>query len=104
MTWRRRRPRFGDLVERQLDLFASDHEGLVHDTEAALEAYNTAPKDEAEERYGDFVDLVDTGRDELEELRDTYAGTLDEDAADEYRRVFNERARRRFPRFGFELD
>ena len=36
-------------------------------------------QDEAEERYGDFVDLVDTGRDELEEIRDTYAQTLDED-------------------------
>ncbi len=101
---RRRRRRFGELVDRQLALFAEDHAGLVRDTEAALGAYNSSPSDEAEERYGDFVDLVDTGRDELEEIRDTYAQTLDEDAADEYRLVFNDRARKRFPRFGFELD
>ena len=101
---RRRRPRFAELVERQLDLFEEDHAGLVGDVEAALEAYNSSPKDEAEERYGDFVDLVDTGRDELEEIRDTYAHTLEEDAAEGYRAVFNDRARKRFPRFGFELD
>jgi hypothetical protein len=101
---RRRPPRFAELVERQLDLFEEDHAGLVSDIEAALEAYNSSPKDEAEERYGDFVDLVDTGRDELEEIRDTYSQTLEEDAAEGYRAVFSDRARKRFPRIGFELD
>ena len=101
---RRRRPRFAELVERQLDLFEADHAGLVNDVEAALETYNSSPKEEAEERYGDFVDLVDTGRDELEEIRDAYSQTLDEDMAERYRAVFNDGARKRFPRLGFELD
>lgn len=104
MIRRRRRPRFAELVDRQLDFFDEDHAGLVHDTEAALAAYTSSPRDEAEERYGDFVDLVDAGRDALEEIRDTYARTLDEDADEEYRMTFNEHARKRFPRFGFELD
>jgi hypothetical protein len=104
MRRKRGRPRFAELVDRQLDLFAEDHAGLVRDAEAALAAYTSSPKDEAEERYGDFVDLVDTGRDALEEIRDTYARTLEDDAAEEYRALFNDHARRRFPRFGFELD
>jgi hypothetical protein len=99
-----RRGRFTDLVERQLDLFAADRAGLVSDTEAALRAYDRADRDEAEERYGDYVDLADTGRDALVELREAYAETLEDDVADEYRNVFDRLARKRFPRFGLELD
>ena len=93
-----------DLVERQIALFEAENQGLIRDTEAALDAYNRAPRDEAEERYGDYLDLVETGTDELIELRDNYAATLDEDAADEYRLAFNDLARKRLPRFGLELD
>ena len=100
----RRRRRFADVVERQLDLFESEHAGLIRDCEAALRAYTEAESDEAEERYGDFVDLVDTGRGELVSLRDAYVQTLDEDAAGEYVYVFNARVRKRLPRFGLELD
>ncbi|HYY34431.1 MAG TPA: hypothetical protein VE693_12765 [Gaiellaceae bacterium] len=96
--------RFVDLIERQLELFAAEHAGLIADVEAALLAYNRAPRGEAEERYGDFLDLVETATDELVELRDNYAATLDEEAADEYRLLFNDSVRRRLPRFGLELD
>jgi hypothetical protein len=96
--------RFADLIERQLDLFMSENGGLMADVEAALRAYDHAPREEAEERYGDFLDLVETGTDELVELRDNYAATLDEDAAEEYRDAFNDLARKRLPRFGLELD
>jgi hypothetical protein len=95
---------FVDLVERQLDLFAAENAGLLTDVEAALGAYNRAPRDEAEERYGDFLDLVETGTDELIELRENYAFTLDPDAAQAYRNVFNNLVRRRLPRFGLEVD
>jgi hypothetical protein len=98
------RGRFVDLVERQLNLFAAEHAGLIGDVEAALRAYDEAPRDEAEERYGDFLDLVETGTDELTELRDNYASTLDEEAAEEYRGIFNDLVRKRLPRFGLELD
>lgn len=98
------RGRFVDLVERQLTLFTSENAGLIRDTEAALAAYNRSPRDEAEERYGDYLDLVETGTDELVELRDNYAASLDEDAAEEYCNVFNLRVRKRLPRFGLQLD
>ena len=96
--------RFVELVERQLVLFEEEHSGLLEDVEAALSAYDRAPRDEAEERYGDFLDLVETGTDELIELRETYAATLETDAALEYEAVFNDLARKRLPRFGLELD
>jgi hypothetical protein len=97
------RGRFVDLIERQLDLFQREHAGLIHDTEAALQAYNEAPREEAEERYGDFLDLVETGTEELTEMRDAYAQTLDPDGADEYRDLFNRLVRKRLPRFGLEI-
>jgi hypothetical protein len=98
------RGRFVDLVRRQLTLFGQEHAGLVEDCEAALRAYNRAPREEAEERYGDYLDLVGAGTDELLRLRDGFAATLDEDAAAEYRDVFNRAVRKRLPRFGLELD
>ena len=96
--------RFVELVERQLELFATEHAALIRDCEAALDAYNGAPRDEAEERYGDYVDLVDAARDALLVYRDGYARTLDGDAAEDYEEAFNRLVRRRLPRFGLELD
>jgi hypothetical protein len=98
------RGRFAEVIERQLALFAAEHAGLIRDTEAALAAYDRAPRDEAEERYGDYLDLVETGTDELVALRDNYAATLDEAAGDEYLELFNRAVRKRIPRFGLELD
>jgi hypothetical protein len=93
-----------DLVERQLDLFAEEYAGLMRDCEAALTAYNRAGRGEAEQRYGDYLDLVDAARDALVEYRDAYLRTLDEEAAEEYEDAFNRLVRRRLPRFGLELD
>lgn len=98
------RGRFVDLVERQLTLFSQEHSGLIEDCEAALRAYNRAQRDEAEERYGDYLDLVGAGTDELLRLRDGFVETLEEDAAEEYRDVFNRVVRKRLPRFGLELE
>jgi hypothetical protein len=98
------RGRFVDLVERQLALFQAEHEGLIRDAEAALAAYNGAPRDEAEERYGDYLDLVETGTDELVELRDNYAATLGDDSSEAYQEAFNRIVRKRLPRFGLQLD
>ena len=98
------RGRFVDVVERQIALFTAENAGLIRDTEAALDTYNRAPRDEAEERYGDYLDLVETGTDELVELRDNFAATLDEDSYEEYHDVFNRVVRKRLPRFGLQLD
>jgi hypothetical protein len=100
----RRRRRFADVIERQLDLFEDEHEDLLGDCEAAELAYRRAGADEAEERYGDYLDLVETGTEVLAELRDNYARTLDDDAADEYEDAFNRAVLRRLPRFALEIE
>src|SRR5436190_1924823 len=56
-----KRKRFGDLVTRQLALFECEQRDLIEECEAAKLAYDRADRDEAEERYGDYADLVDSG-------------------------------------------
>jgi hypothetical protein len=97
-----RRP-FKDVIERQLDLFEREHADLIAECEAAEEAYDAAARDEAEERYGDYVDLVETGTEALADLRDAFARTLDEDKAEEYEASFNRAVARRLPRFALEI-
>ena len=96
--------RFVELAERQLELFAAENDSLLRECRDALDAYNGARRDEAEERYGDYVDRVDAARDALLEYRDGYARTLDSDAAEEYESVFNRLVRKRLPSLGLELD
>jgi hypothetical protein len=99
-----RRKRFGDLVARQLALFEDEQRELIDECEAAERAYDDADRDEAEERYGDYADLVDAGADVLADMRDRFARTLDDEAAAEYEATFNRAAAKRFPRFAVELD
>ncbi len=101
---RLRRSRFGDTIERQLDLFEREHRGLIQDCIAAEDSYNRAERDEAEERYGDYVDLVETGTELLADLRDNFASTLDDDTAEEYTAAFNRAVLKRFRRFALEIE
>jgi uncharacterized protein YukE len=94
-----RRP-FADTVSRQLDLFAEESAGLLADCDEAAAAYDRAPRDEAEEAYGDYMDRVEWAAEELARLRDAYAQTLDEAAAETYVAAFDRAAARRFPRLG----
>ncbi len=101
---RLRRERFADVIDRQLGLFEREHRGLIDDCDAAERSYDRAARDEAEERYGDYVDLVETGTELLADLRDNFASTLDEDAAAEYEEAFNRAVLRRFRRFALEIE
>ena len=98
------RRRFDDVISRQLDLFAREQGGLIRDCDAAERAYDRAHRSEAEERYGDYVDLVETGTELLAELRDGYASTLEGAAAEEYERAFNRAVLKRLPRFALEIE
>ena len=98
------RRRFGQVIGRQLDLFEHDYAELIADCEHAENAYDRAPRDEAEERYGDYVDLVETATEALADLRDHYAAALDEQAADDYKAAFNRAVLRRLPRFALEIE
>lgn len=93
-----RRGRFGDLVRRQLDLFAEDEAGLLREAEEAERGYDAADRDDAEESYGDYQLVLEAIADRLEEIRDTYAATLEPDEAETYSAAFDRAARRRHPR------
>ena len=92
-----RRDRFGDLVRRQLELFVEDEQELLHEAEAAERAYDAAEREGAEEAYADFQLVLDAITEHLEELRDTYASTLDADVAGAYAQALSRAARKRFP-------
>ena len=91
-----RRSRFDDLVGRQLDLFAEDEAELLAEAEDAEEAQTRAGRDEAEELYGDYQLVVDEIAERLLDVRETYAGTLAPDVADDYCVAFTREARKRF--------
>jgi hypothetical protein len=99
-----RRGRFAELVERQLELFAVDERSLLHEAEAADEAWTHASRDESEERYGEYQLVADAVAERLYDLRETYAEGLDDDAAADYRSTFDRAAKKRFRRFTALLD
>jgi hypothetical protein len=66
-----RRNRFGDLVRRQLDLFAEDEAALLREADAAARAYDDAEREDAEEAYGDYQLVLESVVEALEALRDT---------------------------------
>ena len=99
-----RRGRFGNVISRQLDLFERDQAELVRECDEAEAAYDRAPRDEAEERYGDYQDLVETGTELLADLRDNFASTLGDEAAEQYEAEFNRAVGRRLPRFSLEIE
>jgi hypothetical protein len=99
-----RRRRFADLITRQLDLFEREHAALIREYLEAEEAYDGAERDEAEERYGDYQDLVETGTEILADLRDHFASTLGDAQAEAYESAFNRAVRKRFPRLSPEIE
>jgi hypothetical protein len=97
--------RFRELVQRQLDLFATDEGELLEEAEEADAAWTSADRDETEERYGDYQLVVDAIGEHLYDLREAYAATLDDDAtAAEYRSAFDSAAVKRFPRYAGFLE
>ena len=96
------RPRFGQLIDAQLDLFEREHRDVIDEAAERLAVYNRAARDEAEELYGDYVDAVETGTEILADLRDHYAASLDD--PERYVRDFNRAVARRLPEFALELE
>jgi hypothetical protein len=95
---------FRRVVLRQLEIFEQENAALVRECGEALAAYNAAPADEAEARYERFLDLAETGRDELAALRDAYRRSLDPEVAEEYEVSFSRHVRKRLPRFALEIE
>jgi hypothetical protein len=84
-----RRKRFREVIERQLTFFVEEDGDLLDDVDRALDKYNRADRDEAEELYGDYQLAIEAATDRLAEFRDAYARTLDEDDGEQYLYEFN---------------
>lgn len=85
------------MIARQLAMFADDHHDLMLRVEQARVSYTHAGASEAEERYGDYMDLVEEAEDELLELRDRYAETMAARDRRAYEREFWRAAEKRLP-------
>ena len=96
--------RFSELIDRQLDLFEQEDADFLARVDGAEREYDDADREDAEEVFGRFQELVEHGTEALAELRDAYAATLDSDSADEYAAEFNGAIRRRLPRFALEIE
>jgi hypothetical protein len=96
--------RFAELIDRQLDLFEQEDAAFLARVVQAERDYDRADREDAEEVYGRFQELVEFGTETLAEIRDAYAATLDEDVAEEYGAEFNAAVHRRLPRFALEID
>jgi hypothetical protein len=95
MFWRR--GRFGDLVMRQLALFLADNGDLLARVDEAKEAYEHAGAEDAEERFGEYMDLVEEAEDALLAIRDTYAESMAARDRRAYEREFYRAAEKRLP-------
>ena len=99
-----RRDPFGDVIARQLDLFVEDEADLLEECREKFRSYERAPRGDAEEAYGDFVDAVETATEALADMRDRFGRTLDEDAAEAYEDAYNRAVRKRWPELGLEIE
>jgi hypothetical protein len=95
---------FEDVIQRQLAFFEEELADLIAECDEAERAYDAAARDEAEERYADYLDLVETGTERLTEIRDTFASAMTEAAAEQYEQEFNAAVQRRLPRFALEIE
>ena len=99
-----RRGRFSEVIGRQLDLFELDHGDVIEEAADKLAAYNRADRDEAEELYGDYVDVVETGTELLADIRDAFSMTLPEGTDELYEAEFNRAVARRWKAFALEIE
>ncbi len=99
-----RREPFRDVIARQLDLFVEDEADLLEECRDRYRAYENADREDREEMYGGFSDAVETATEALADMRDRFARTLDEDAAETYEDSFNRAVRKRWSELGLEIE
>ncbi len=101
---RLRRDPFHDVIARQLDLFVEDEADLLEEAREKSQAYERADREDREEAYGDWSDVVEAATEALADMRDRFARTLDETAAETYEDSFNRAVRKRWPDLGLEIE
>ena len=100
---RLRRDPFRDVIARQLDLFVEEAD-LLEQCRDKARSYERADREDREEAYGDWVDVVEAATEALADMRDRFARTLDEDTAETYEDSFNRAVRKRWSELGLEIE
>ena len=98
------RRRFGDLIDRQLRVFAHDHAERLERIKATRGADRSSDVTAAEERYGDYADALDWAAEDRAAMRDAYAETLDADNAKRYAREFRKTVAKTMPEIAKALE
>ena len=98
----RRKRQFDELIDRQLDIFAVEHQDELREIAEARLRWRRSDVEDAE-AFGDEQDRVEWAAEELEKMADAYATTLDEDAAVAYRAALSSELRKRFPQIADAL-
>jgi hypothetical protein len=99
----RRKQQFDELIERQLDIFATEHQDELRAIAEARARWRRSDAAGDSEAFGDEQDQVEWAAEELEKMADAYAMTLDEDAAVAYRLALLKKLRKRFPQIADAL-
>jgi hypothetical protein len=99
-----RREPFRDVISRQLDLFVEDEADLLEECREKARSYERAPREDAEDAYGDFVDAIETATEALADMRDRFARTLGDERTEAYEDSFNRAVRKRWPELGLEIE
>ena len=86
---------YGELIERQLRLVATDDADLLEDVDARRRDHAAADREDAEEAFGDYQFALEALKDRLIEIRDAYAATLED--PEPYERAFERAAAKRWP-------
>lgn len=95
---------FRNVIESQLDLFERQDADFLARVDEAERDYDRADREDAEEVFGRFQELVEHGTEALAEMRDAYASTLDTESAERYVIEFNNAVGHRLPRFALEIE
>jgi hypothetical protein len=98
------RSRYDDVISRQLALFAEENAARLAQIGEARRAYDRAGTLDAEERWGEYMDLVEETEDDLLALRDRYSATMAEDQRGTYERHFWRQAQKLLPSLGARRD
>jgi hypothetical protein len=91
------RAQFANVIKPQLALYRQENAELLRRVVEAERAYRVAAGSEAEEAYGDYMDLVEEAEEELLALRDRYAETMAARERLRYEREFTRAAHRLLP-------
>jgi predicted aminopeptidase len=99
----RRRRQFDELIERQLDIFATENAAELREIAEARTRWRRSDATSDSEAFGDEHDRVEWVAEELEKMADAYATTLDDEAAVAYRLALFKKLRKRFPQIADAL-